>query len=172
MSAHDDIRIGTLVPAHDRNTEVIRQLLPHGFETLQISVGKRVGDVRSSCSSNTDRTVLNHGKRSGEFCLVLSDGTGDDTALFLIGNAIDANEHNAAVVKSLPIDEFTKILVFGDQDPCVLHGCFKNDVVASSLKLLSHPPDIMAVATDGTNDRFVHALVGEESHADSRSPTE
>jgi hypothetical protein len=30
----------------------------------------------------------------------------------------------------------------------------------------------MAVATDGTNDRSVHAFVGEESHADSRSPTE
>ena len=103
---------------------------------------------------------------------MLSDGTGDDTPLFLIGNAIDANEHNAAEVKSLPIDEFTKILVFGDQDPCVLYGYFKNNVVASSLKLLSHPPDIMAVATDGTNDRSVHALVGEESHADSRSPTE
>jgi len=84
---------------------------------------------------------------------VLSDGTDDDTALFIIGNAIDANEHNAAVVKSLPIDEFAKILVFGDQDPCVLHGCFKDDVVASSLKFLSHPPDIMAVATDGTNGR-------------------
>ena len=130
------------------------------------------GDVSSSCSSNSDRTVLNHGKRSGELCLVLSDGTGDDTALLLIGNAIDANEHNAAVVKSLPIDEFAKILVFRDQDPCVLHGCFKDDVVARSLKFLSHPPDITAVVTDGTNDRSVHALVGEESHADSRSPTE
>ena len=67
--------------------------------------------------AGSDRTVLNHGKRSGEFCLVLSDGTGDDMALFLIGNAIDANEHNAEVVTSLPIDEFTKILVFSDQDP-------------------------------------------------------
>ena len=118
MKAHVDIRISTLVPAHDRNTEVIRQLLQNGYETFQISFGKGVGEVRSSCSSNTDRTVLNHGKRSGEFCLVLSDGTGDDPALFLIGNAIDANDHNAAVVKPLPI------------------------------------------------------LVGEESDADSRSPTE
>jgi len=67
--------------------------------------------------AGSDRTVLNHGKRSGEFCLVLPDGTGDDPALFHIGNTIDANEHNAAVVKSLPIDEFAKILVFSDQDP-------------------------------------------------------
>jgi len=111
---------------------VIRQLLPHGFETFQISFGKNVGDVRSSCSSNTDRTVLNHGKCSGEFCLVLSDGTGDDTALFLIGNAIDANGHNAAVVKSPPIDEFTKIFVFGNQDPCVLRQIRRRRVFAES----------------------------------------
>ena len=38
MNAHEDIRIGTLVLAHDRTTEVIRQLLPYGFETFQISV--------------------------------------------------------------------------------------------------------------------------------------
>jgi len=44
MQAHDDIRIGTLVPAHDRTAEVIRQLLPHGFETFQIAFGRTVGD--------------------------------------------------------------------------------------------------------------------------------
>ena len=103
---------------------------------------------------------------------MLSDGTGDDPALFVIRNAIEANEHNAAVVESLPIDEFTKILVFGDQDPCILHGRFKDDVVARSFKFLSHPPDIVSVATNGTDNRSIHALIGEESHADSRSPTE
>ena len=77
-----------------------------------------------------------------------------------------------AVVKSLSIDEFTKILVFGDQDPCILYGCFKDDVVANSFKFLSHPPDIMSVATNGIDNSSVHALIGEESHADSRSPTE
>ena len=45
MHAHDDIRIGTLVPAHDRTAEVIGQLLPHGFETFQISFGRSLGDV-------------------------------------------------------------------------------------------------------------------------------
>jgi len=34
MNAHDDIRIGTLVPAHDRTRDVIRRLLPCGFETF------------------------------------------------------------------------------------------------------------------------------------------
>jgi hypothetical protein len=32
MNAHDDIRIGTLVPAHGRTPEVTRQFLPHGFD--------------------------------------------------------------------------------------------------------------------------------------------
>jgi sugar phosphate isomerase/epimerase len=44
MHAHDDIRIGTLVPAHERTAEVIGQLLPHGFETFQIAFGRTVGD--------------------------------------------------------------------------------------------------------------------------------
>jgi sugar phosphate isomerase/epimerase len=45
MQAHDDIRIGTLVPAHERTAEVIGQLLPHGFETFQIAFGRSVGDA-------------------------------------------------------------------------------------------------------------------------------
>lgn len=44
MTSHDDIRIGTLVPAHDRTADVIAQLLPHGFESFQISFGRSVGD--------------------------------------------------------------------------------------------------------------------------------
>ena len=45
MHAHDDIRIGTLVPAHERTAEVIRELLPHGFETFQIAFGRSIGDA-------------------------------------------------------------------------------------------------------------------------------
>jgi sugar phosphate isomerase/epimerase len=43
MTSHDDIRLGTVVPAHDRTAEVIAQLLPHGFETFQLSFGRSVG---------------------------------------------------------------------------------------------------------------------------------
>lgn len=43
MHAHDDIRIGTLVPAHDRTGDVIAQLVPLGFETFQIAFGRSVG---------------------------------------------------------------------------------------------------------------------------------
>lgn len=45
MYAHDDIRIGTLVPVHDRTAEVVEQLLPQGFETFQLSFAHRIGDV-------------------------------------------------------------------------------------------------------------------------------
>ncbi|MFM8892791.1 MAG: sugar phosphate isomerase/epimerase family protein [Planctomycetia bacterium] len=58
MLAHDDIRIGTLVPAHGRTPEVIRQLLPHGFETFQISFGKSVGDLDLKSLATAVRDVL------------------------------------------------------------------------------------------------------------------
>ena len=58
MHAHEDIRIGTLVPAHDRTAEVIRQLLPHGFETFQLSFGKSVGDFDLDGLADTIRPVL------------------------------------------------------------------------------------------------------------------
>lgn len=45
MHAHKDIRIGTLVPAHDRTPKVIGQLQPYGFETFQVSFETSVGDV-------------------------------------------------------------------------------------------------------------------------------
>jgi len=58
MNAHDDIRIGTLVAAHDRTPEVIRQLCPHGFETVQNSFGKSVGDASLSGLSDPVLWVL------------------------------------------------------------------------------------------------------------------
>ncbi len=40
MHGHDDIRIGTLLPAHERTPEVVAQLLPLGFESFQLSFGR------------------------------------------------------------------------------------------------------------------------------------
>ena len=45
MSGHDDIRLGTIVPVHDRTAEVVAQLLPQGFESFQLSFGRSVGDA-------------------------------------------------------------------------------------------------------------------------------
>jgi sugar phosphate isomerase/epimerase len=58
MHAHDDIRLGTLVPAHDRTAEVVRQLLPHGFETFQVSFGRGVGDAPVQRLADSIRGVL------------------------------------------------------------------------------------------------------------------
>jgi sugar phosphate isomerase/epimerase len=58
MHAHDDIRIGTLVPAHERTAEVVRQLLPHGFETFQVSFGRTVGGYDVAGLADDLRRVL------------------------------------------------------------------------------------------------------------------
>jgi sugar phosphate isomerase/epimerase len=58
MHAHDDIRLGTLVPAHERTAEVVRQLLPHGFETFQVSFGRGVGDFPVEPLADAVRRVL------------------------------------------------------------------------------------------------------------------
>jgi len=58
MNAHDDIRIGTLVPAHDRTAAVIRQLLPHGFESFQVSFGRSVGAADVAGIAAAVRRVL------------------------------------------------------------------------------------------------------------------
>jgi sugar phosphate isomerase/epimerase len=42
-SGHHDIRIGTLVPAH-RGVDYMCQILPHGFESIQVAFGQTVGD--------------------------------------------------------------------------------------------------------------------------------
>jgi sugar phosphate isomerase/epimerase len=58
MHAHDDIRIGTLVPAHDRTPEILAQLLPLGFETFQLSFGRSVGDFDLRRLAERVRPVL------------------------------------------------------------------------------------------------------------------
>jgi sugar phosphate isomerase/epimerase len=58
MNPHEDIRLGTLVPAHDRTPEVIAQLLPHGFESFQISFGRSVGPLDPASLAGRVRDVL------------------------------------------------------------------------------------------------------------------
>jgi sugar phosphate isomerase/epimerase len=58
MNGHDDIRLGTLIPAHDRTAEIVRQLLPHGFESFQIAFGTRVGDFPLPALAETVREVF------------------------------------------------------------------------------------------------------------------
>lgn len=58
MQAHDDIRLGTLVPAHERTAEVIHGLLPHGFESFQLSFGRSVGEFPVERLAESVRGVL------------------------------------------------------------------------------------------------------------------
>ena len=55
---HADIRIGTVVPAHERTPEVIRQLLGLGFESFQIVFGRSVGSVDLEPLAAAVRSVL------------------------------------------------------------------------------------------------------------------
>ena len=57
-SFHADIRIGTVVPAHDRTPEVIRQLVGLGFESFQIVFGRSVGSLDVQALAATVRSVL------------------------------------------------------------------------------------------------------------------
>jgi len=45
MHGHDDIRIGTVVPAHERTAEVVRGLLGLGFESFQVSFGRSLAGL-------------------------------------------------------------------------------------------------------------------------------
>lgn len=61
MNGHDDILIGTLVPAHDRSPEIISQLLPHGFESFQLAFGGSVGNIDLASFAERVRRALDAG---------------------------------------------------------------------------------------------------------------
>lgn len=118
-----------------------------------------------------NRPGLNHSEGAGKIGLVLPDRTGDDSGLLHVGDTIDANEHDTAVMQSLAIDELTKILVFGDQDSRIEHRRLQDNAVLGPVDVLGHPPNVVPVIADSIDDQPVHAFVGEKSHADFRSPT-
>lgn len=67
MHPHDDIRIGTIVPAGDRTADIVRQLLPLGFETFQISFGRSVGGFDlDRLAANVCETLAAHAAPTGE----------------------------------------------------------------------------------------------------------
>jgi sugar phosphate isomerase/epimerase len=85
MHAHDDIRIGTLVPAHDRTPNVLAQLLPYGFESFQLSFGRHVGDFDlGSLAEAVGRVLADH---------VASDGMPRTiSAISVYGNPLTSPE--------------------------------------------------------------------------------
>jgi sugar phosphate isomerase/epimerase len=54
---HNDIRIGTLAPM-DRGAGYLRQILPHGFESFQLTLWKQIGSVDLERTAAEARDVL------------------------------------------------------------------------------------------------------------------
>jgi sugar phosphate isomerase/epimerase len=73
---HDDIRIGTLVHA-DSAVGTIRQILPHGFESFQLSFGHHVGELDLEALAGELRELL-----------AAADETATISALGLYGNPL------------------------------------------------------------------------------------
>lgn len=58
MMLHDDIRIGTLVPAGPHAAEYIRQILPHGFESFELTFSRRIGETGLEALAQSVRAAL------------------------------------------------------------------------------------------------------------------
>lgn len=73
---HQDIRLGTLVSGGARSADTIAQILPHGFESFEITFWQDVGDCDiKALAKNVKRTL---------------DGTGAKiSALGIFGNPLD-----------------------------------------------------------------------------------
>lgn len=82
-----------------------------------------------SCTPNANCRVLDHRESPGELGLILGNRLGDDAALAVVGNAIDANKHDAAVVQLQPKNEFPEILVLSDENSGIPRRSVEDDVV-------------------------------------------
>jgi sugar phosphate isomerase/epimerase len=71
MSINNDIRIGTLVPAHQNAPDYIRRILPHGFESFELTFGHRVGEINLGQLADSVRGVL---EETGSTAVVSSLG--------------------------------------------------------------------------------------------------
>lgn len=60
MTHHSDIRIGTLVPGNPKAAEYIRQILPHGFESFQISFWQTIGETNLKQLADEVKSALGH----------------------------------------------------------------------------------------------------------------
>lgn len=71
MNAHQDIRIGTLVPVQNDPAGYIRQILPHGFESFELTFGQHVGELELEKLAREVGRVL---QQSGNTAVISSLG--------------------------------------------------------------------------------------------------
>ncbi|MBN2475961.1 MAG: sugar phosphate isomerase/epimerase [Pirellulales bacterium] len=71
MNAHDDIRIGTLVQAEHGAAEYIRQIIPHGFESFELTFLRHVGETDLAALAAEVRGVL---EASGDMAAISALG--------------------------------------------------------------------------------------------------
>ena len=97
MIHHSDIRIGTLVHGGPHTAEYIRKILPHGFESFQISFWKTIGE--------TDLKRL-----AGEVKGVLGSSGAVISSLGIFGNPLDVTpeaellrQHWAQCIDAAPL---------------------------------------------------------------------
>jgi sugar phosphate isomerase/epimerase len=55
---HQDIRIGTLAPM-DKGVSYLKQILPHGFESFELTLGKYIGEVDLAKTAQEVNELLN-----------------------------------------------------------------------------------------------------------------
>lgn len=58
MPGHDDIRIGTLIKADQSPVEYLRQILPHGFESIELVFKRHLGEVDLARLAEEVRRIL------------------------------------------------------------------------------------------------------------------
>src|SRR5690242_18761910 len=114
---HNDIRIGTLIKAEDRPAETIRQILPHGFESFQLTFPGRIDGLDLDRIADDVRRVL---EAHGNGAII--------SAVGIYGNAL-VDERTAAGFAAL-IDAAER---FGSTLVCGFTGRIVNRPVPESL---------------------------------------
>ncbi|MCW5937900.1 MAG: sugar phosphate isomerase/epimerase [Fimbriimonadaceae bacterium] len=110
---HQDIRIGTLVPMRGA-ADYIRQVLPHGFETFQLTLGKSLDGIDLERTAHEVRGAL--------------EGKAAVSALGFYGNPLQDEECRTgweAVIKAAPL--------FGTDCVCGFAGALEDRPVDQSI---------------------------------------
>jgi sugar phosphate isomerase/epimerase len=117
MSGHEDIRIGTLVKAERNAASYIRQILPHGFESFQLTFWRRLGEVNLKQLAVEVRQALEE-----------AGGSAVISALGIYGNPLEDEETAHGFSRLIDAAE-----LFGCRLVCGFAGRLVNQPVPASM---------------------------------------